>query len=295
MQSIEPLSIAYLANGSKTFAQAAMFFKKDQYLAASQIYQWCRHCDDVIDESPATMETWRELSRSTFTLSNDPVFHDFFMIRKKYDIPDFYPRELLTGMEMDLNKNYYTNFDELRLYCFRVAGTVGLMMSHVMGLYDERALSHAAKLGMAMQLTNIARDVREDYLRGRIYLPQEWLCLAEINPGELLHASQKSKVRMVVKRLLGEAEELYNYASSGIMYLPFRSALAVTVARNLYREIGREVLRRQEKFLHERVVVSKRRKIFLSFLALLEVIFTLPRRLVHPGKPVTIQSVWSPA
>jgi phytoene synthase len=295
MPSIEELSVASMVKGSKTFSLAAKFFEKEQYLNAAQIYLWCRHCDDVIDDSPATMETWRELSLRTFNTSNDPVFHGFMMTRTRFNIPEFYPRELLAGMEMDLTKNYYSNFDELKLYCYRVAGTVGLMMSHVMGLYDEKALSHAAKMGIAMQLSNIARDVKEDYLRGRIYFPQEWLSLAEINPGELLHTSQKHKLRMVVKRLLGEAEELYHEASHGIIFLPLRCALAVTVARNLYREIGREVLRCPDSFPHERVVISKTRKMILSFLALLEVMLSLPRRIIHPEKPVTIQTIWSPA
>lgn len=294
MPSIEELSVASLIEGSKTFSLAANFFKRDQYLNAAQIYLWCRHCDDVIDDGPATLENLRELTQKTFQTDSDPVFMGFQRTRMTFQIPEFYPRELLAGMEMDLSKNYYSNFDELKLYCFRVAGTVGLMMSHVMGLYNEKALSHAAKLGMAMQLSNIARDIKEDYLRGRIYLPQEWLSLAEINPGELLHPSQKNKLRMVVKRLLGEAEALYQEASAGIIFLPFRSALAVTVARNLYREIGREVFRRHEIFPHERIVISKSRKIFLALMALLEVMFTLPRRIFHPEKPVTIQTVWSP-
>jgi 15-cis-phytoene synthase len=294
MPSIEELSVSTMVKGSKTFSLAARFFEKEQFLSAAKIYSWCRYCDDAIDESPATLHTLREISDKTFNPVSGPEFAGFQAIRAQYQIPEFYPRELLAGMEMDLNKNYYTNFDELKLYCFRVAGTVGLMMSHVMGLFDERALSHAAKLGMAMQLSNIARDVKEDYQRGRIYLPQEWLSLAGINPGELLQPSQKNKLRMVVKRLLGEAEILYQEGSEGVIYLPFRSAIAVTMARNLYREIGREVLRRHNDFPHKRIVISSGRKMVLSFLALMEVMLSLPRRIFHPDKPVTIQTVWRP-
>ena len=101
-------------------------------------------------------------------------------IVRRYGIPAHYASELIEGMAMDVRGIRYANLRELLLYCYRVAGTVGLMMSHVMGLRDESALKHAADLGIAMQLTNIARDVTEDASMGRIYLPLDWLDEANI-------------------------------------------------------------------------------------------------------------------
>jgi phytoene synthase len=164
--------------GSKSFSLASKLLPRGAREGAWLLYAWCRHCDDEIDEAPTREERARRLAdlrRRTELAYRDeltaeeraellahPIFVAFRQVARSCGIPRFYALELLEGMAMDLNHRPYGDERELRLYCYRVAGVVGLMMSHVMGLSDERALRHASDLGSAMQLTNIARDVLDD-------------------------------------------------------------------------------------------------------------------------------------
>ena len=169
--------------GSRSFSLAARLFYADTRDAAFFLYGWCRFCDDQIDQTMnLRLQENRvvELRASTTAAfsgqpGTNPVFVALEYIAGKYRIPSHYALELVEGMAMDVRKERYWDVEELVGYCYRVAGTVGLMMVHVMGISDEKALRHAADLGTAMQLTNIARDVLEDAAMGRVYLPLSWL------------------------------------------------------------------------------------------------------------------------
>ena len=165
-----------IRKGSKSFSLAARLFDPATRDAAVFLYGWCRYCDDQIDrevrpEDPAELNRrLRSLKERTaeafsFAPQQEPVFIALQYIVHRYAIPAYYALELIEGMAMDVRGTHYGTLKELLLYCYRVAGTVGLMMAHVMGLRDERALRHAADLGIAMQLTNIARDIIEEQLR----------------------------------------------------------------------------------------------------------------------------------
>src|ERR1051325_6811727 len=180
-----------ITKGSKSFSLAARLFDPATRDAAFFLYGWCRYCDDQVDTA-ATCETpdvvldrvtslkQRTAAASGFMPQTDPVFIALQYIARRYAIPAHYALELIEGMAMDARGTRYTTLKELLLYCYRVAGTVGLMMTHVMGVRDQRALRNATDLGIAMQLTNIARDIIEDAAIGRIYLPLAWLREAEI-------------------------------------------------------------------------------------------------------------------
>lgn len=282
-----------IRKGSKSFSLASRFFNKKEFESAVQIYAWCRYCDDAIDEGQADLSDLHLLRMKTFQESNEPAFTGFKEIRKTYSIPDYYPSELLEGMRMDIEKHNYRTIHELSQYCYRVAGTVGLMMTHVMGLYDEKALKHAAHLGMAMQLTNICRDVKEDFERGRIYLPSDLLTIQEINTEQLLDPTNRGKIFEIQKHLLSKAEEFYHIGEEGIYYLPFKSSLAVCIALNLYREIGREILRRGPAAIESRTVISKKQKFKLIIKSLWQVTASIPFRITNLKKPVKIQQIWS--
>jgi phytoene synthase len=171
------------------------------------------------------------------------VFVALQYIAHRYGIPAHYALELIEGMAMDVRGTRYTTLKELLLYCYRVAGTVGLMMSHVMGLRERRA-QHAADLGIAMQLTNIARDITEDAAMGRIYLPLSWLQEARIPLTISLRSEHREKLAMLTLRLLREADRYYRSGDAGLWHLSFRSACAVSAARHVYSEIGSLLLRR---------------------------------------------------
>lgn len=283
---------------AKSFTLASWFFKPEIFEAATKIYHWCRHCDDSIDEAVSDPEPiLEELFNSTRSIfEGGSKLETPFLVMKevveRYHIPSFYLYELLEGMKMDIVKNRYASLKELELYCFRVAGTVGLMMTHVMGLFHVRSLPLAVELGHAMQMTNIARDVKEDYERGRIYLPQDWLQMSEVDEQNFL--AEPQKVYEVVHKLLLNAEMHYRSAEKGLLDLPFRCAWAVAVALELYREIGRKILNKGAIALESRMIVSKPRKLILVLKASVKMILSIPKRLLNHAKPIHLNVVYSP-
>ena len=266
-----------IKSGSKSFATAAKLFNEETRDNAYMLYAWCRHCDDVIDnqelgfnsqpqEAEVTRRVLDELKEKTQAAiddkpSDDPIFEGLRYVLKANEIPGRYPLELLEGFAMDAAEHRYKSFDETLQYCYYVAGVVGLMMAYVMGARDEAALQRATDLGIAFQLTNISRDVREDALIGRVYLPEDWLASAGIPPQELSSEEYSAALMQVVERLLNEADRYYASADQGLRALGFRSAWAVASARGVYKAIGDKVRERGVSALSERVVVRKRRKL----------------------------------
>jgi phytoene synthase len=165
--------------------------------------------------------------------------------------------ELLAGFEMDVMGVRYVELPDTLRYCYRVAGVVGVMMACVMGVRDRAALSRAADLGMAFQLTNIARDVLDDARCGRCYLPEAWLQQAGVPAGTHADPARRDVLVAVVERLLVEADRFYASAAGGLPALPFRSAWAVATALGIYREIGQIVRERRGAAWDRRAVVAR--------------------------------------
>ncbi|HEX2931596.1 MAG TPA: phytoene/squalene synthase family protein [Candidatus Binatia bacterium] len=292
-----------ILKGSKSFSLAARLFDASTRDAAFFLYGWCRYCDDQVDEDGKSRsqtelnQRLQELKERTaaafsFVPQREPVFVAMQYIVHRYGIPAHYALELIEGMAMDVRGTRYTTLKELLLYCYRVAGTVGLMMTHVMGLRDERALKHAADLGIAMQLTNIARDIIEDARMGRIYLPLAWLRDAKIEPGEIAAPKNRDKLAMLTLRLLREADRYYRSADQGLWHLSFRSACAVAAARNVYSEIGALLLQKGARAWDERTYVTGARKIRVVLAGILRLLRSSPARLFKPWSPVPLGMVW---
>jgi 15-cis-phytoene synthase len=281
--------------GSKSFSLASRFFSPAMLESTAKLYYWCRYCDDFIDEGQGSVE---ELVRQTHATFSGPEielaapFQALGDVTRQHGIPSYYAFELLEGMRMDVEHQGYATFEELELYCYRVASTVGLMMCHVMGLHQSAALKEAAHLGMAMQLTNIARDVAEDFNRGRVYLPRELLNKYYLTPHELCAPAKRSQLLQAVSELIHLSERYYQTGMRGVKYLPWRPALAVSVALFFYRGIGREILRRGEPALTERTVLSYWQKFFLTLSGLAFFLRQLPYRLRSTAGPVPIESIW---
>lgn len=266
-----------IRRGSKSFSAAARLFDKSTRESAYMLYAWCRYCDDQIDGQnlglgpaaacPASLAQIKNLCRETrHALAGDtmthPVFIAFQRVVQQHRIPHRYPLELLEGFAMDVEQRRYANLEDTLLYCYHVAGVVGIMMAHVMGVRDQESLHRAADLGIAFQLTNIARDVMDDARVGRIYLPAGWLEHSGITAGEMQHPKHRHTVCAAVRRLLLEAEPYYHSAAQGFPSLGFRSAWAVATARGVYRDIGRLVAKRGPDAWDRRAVVSRRRKMY---------------------------------
>jgi phytoene synthase len=292
-----------IKKGSKSFSLAAKLFDRETRNAAFFLYGWCRYCDDQVDQ-PGKAQNQTELAQRvdalkhhtlaafSFAQQREPVFVALQYIAHRYGIPAHYALELIEGMAMDVRGARYATFKELLVYCYRVAGTVGLMMSHVMGLREERALKHAADLGIAMQLTNIARDITEDTAMGRIYLPLSWLQEAGIQAKEIAAPEHREKLAMLTFRLLREADRYYRSGDAGLWHLSFRSACAVSAARHVYSEIGSLLLQKGARAWDRRIYVKGSLKIWVVTRGLLSLLTSVPGRLRRPWSPVTLRMVW---
>ncbi len=241
------------------------------------LYAWCRHCDDLIDgqelgfkreavspeQARQRLQGLREQTRAVLAgePAGDPVFAGLQRVAASCRIPDRYPLELIDGFAMDVNGTHYARLEDTLLYCYHVAGVVGVMMAHVMGVTEPEVLRRAADLGIAFQLTNISRDVLDDASNGRIYLPADWLAEAGIPPAELAAPEWREALFAVVSRLLGVADRYYLSAHEGVRALGFRAGWAVSTAAGVYGDIGNVVRRRGPQAWDRRAVVPAYRKL----------------------------------
>ena len=292
-----------IAKGSKSFFLAAKLFEPETRHAAFFLYGWCRYCDDQVDqvrngETQADVAQRLKILKDntaaafSFAPQREPVFVALQYIAHRYGIPAHYALELIEGMAMDVRGTRYGSLKELLLYCYRVAGTVGLMMAHVMGLRDESALKHAADLGIAMQLTNIARDIIEDAEMGRIYLPLSWLDEAQISPDEIADLRHREKLAMLTLRLLREAGRFYRSGDAGLWHLSLRSACAVSAARHVYSEIGSLLIRKGVRAWDRRTYVTGSLKIWVVGSGILSLLRSLPARVSKPWSPAPLRMIW---
>lgn len=246
-----------MAVGSKSFATASKLFDAPTRRSALMLYAWCRHCDDVIDgqvlgfhQAPVDsdsaiqrldclkMQTQRAFDGVTM---DDPAFAALQEVALRHSIPRRLAFEHLEGFAMDVRETRYVTFEDTLRYCYHVAGVVGLMMARVMGVRDESVLDRACDLGLAFQLTNIARDIVEDAQAGRCYLPALWLAEEGIVAAQVADPAHRDKLARLAQRLVAAAEPYYASARAGLPGLPLRSAWAIASAHGVYREIGVKV------------------------------------------------------
>jgi phytoene synthase len=266
--------------GSKSFALAARLLPRTVRLDVADLYAYLRAIDDAVDLAPPEAQG-AHVVRLEVDLERiydgapqrDPVRAAFQRIVYAHGIPRAYPDELLAGMRMDASGTRYATLDDLLRYAYRVAGTVGLMLCHVFGVREERALAHAAHLGIAMQLTNICRDVAEDLQRGRLYLPESLLgtplaAMLDRQRGTVPSQEAARALAPALDRLLRCADRYYASADIGLRSLEFRVGLAVRTARLVYAAIGDELRRRDLSVRAGRAVVPLATKLRLAGRAL---------------------------
>lgn len=265
--------------GSKSFAAAARLFDPATRRGVLMLYAWCRHCDDVVDgqelgfnaapseqpDAAAKLEGLREQTRRAYAgeTMRDPAFAAFQEVALGRHIPQRFAFDHLAGFAMDVEGARYESIDDTLRYCYHVAGVVGLMMASIMGVDDARVLDRACDLGLAFQLTNIARDIVEDAQIGRCYLPAQWLREAGIPRDGLALPQYRPALAKVAARLVDHAEPYYASALGGIAALPLRSAWAIATARKVYRQIGIVVKRRGAHAWIDRAGTSKATKLRL--------------------------------
>lgn len=268
------------AKYSKTFYLGSLLMPKAKREAIWAIYVWCRRTDELVDgpdaqlTTPETLDRWEQQLESVFAghpLDDYDVALVDSLERFPIDIQPF--RDMIAGQQMDLYRSRYETFEELELYCYRVAGTVGLMSSAVLGV-DDRVGSApwdggrvvvdsqetAIALGIANQLTNILRDVGEDAQRGRIYLPLEDLALFNYTEADLFNAVVDDRWRELMKFQINRSRKFYTQAEKGIRCLSADSRLPVWAALMLYQGILDAIERNGYDVFTQRAYVPKLKK-----------------------------------
>jgi 15-cis-phytoene synthase len=247
-----------IRKGSKSFALATLFLPSIAQNEVHILYAWLRHCDDKIDSENSKITDLEQLKLELWHNQENNPFHQLQKIISEKDLPHEYFNEFFEGLQMDLQNKAYETLSELEVYCFRVAGVVGLILCPIIGVTHPQAHQHASALGIGMQLTNICRDITEDARNNRIYLPRD-LLQQNLTARDLVEAPELCQP--VVLQLLARAEILYEKGNQGLKYLPFRVAIAVGCASFIYRAIGKKILKNMPETLRHRVVVGKLEKI----------------------------------
>ena len=261
-----------LARHGKSFYWASLFLGPKLAERAAQLYQFCRFVDDLADGDLSERKESLEDIRARLeghSVAAGPEIESFLQLASENNIPLIAARELLDGMLSDQTAVAFNSEAELLRYCHAVAGTVGLMMCRVLNCKDQRADSFAIDLGIAMQLTNIARDVLEDAKMERRYLPASWINV----PASKISASNvacRAPVASAIERVLDLAEEYYVSALVGIRLLPFRSRFSISVALRIYRQIGVLLQRRHLRWWDGRIYVPASEKVLLTLRSLLD-------------------------
>lgn len=261
-----------MRHGSKSFYAASRLLPQAIRQDATALYAFCRVADDAVDLAVDDVGRAAALAhlheRLDHIYAGNPLaYAEDIMLAPvifQHRVPRGLLHALLEGFTWDAEGRQYETIDDLLDYCARVAGTVGVMMSLLMGVRDMATLRHAAALGSAMQLTNIARDVGEDAASGRLYLPKASLRREGIDPkGFLSKATHGQAITHVVQELLDSASDLYDYGKIGLLGLPGDCRFGIDSAARIYAEIGRVVRKNHFDSITRRAYVTKSRKVEL--------------------------------
>lgn len=297
-----------IKRGSKSFAASARLFPADKRESVHRLYAWCRFCDDEIDGETLGFgsqpfdrrrASWRLLDLRNATSeaiaghAREAPFTGLQDVIGRHGIPARYPLDLITGMAMDADGVAFETVDDVLRYSYYVAGTVGVMMAIILDVRDRATLQRASDLGIAFQLTNIARDVISDAHRGRVYLPAAWLADQGLRPDDVTRPEVRRRVFDVTARLLQVGEAYYRSSIVGIHRLPLRSAWAITSALRIYRRIGEQLLDRGPQAWTDRVSTGKATKLGLIAMAGADVLTRRVRQ--NPRLVSGRDGLWTPS
>lgn len=234
------------AEHSKSFYFASALLPEEKRSAVRALYAFCRTVDDIVDEacsseSASQLEYWRNMVDTASFSDDDLVAAAWADTLTRYHIPRHYALQLIDGVARDLVQARYQTFDELATYCYGVASTVGLMSMHIVGYKSNKAVPYAIKLGVALQMTNILRDVSEDYRNGRLYLPREELVFYGISETDIAAGRVTDNWRQFMKFQIDRTRQLYAESWAGVKMLEQEGRLAIGAASVFYQGILDEI------------------------------------------------------
>lgn len=250
---------------SRTFFLASALLPAKQRQAARALYAFCRVSDDLIDRGTGDrlqkLLQWRQESLASYPSLDNPVALAWADTRAQYGIPRQYAEQLLDGVALDLTQSRFATFEELAHYCYGVASTVGLMTMHIVGYAGDAALPYAIKLGVALQLTNILRDVGEDWANGRFYLPQDELAEFGLTEADVAAGTNDERWHAFMDFQIQRTRRLYAEALPGIALLGKSGRFAIAAAAELYRAILDDIEAHNHDVFHRRAHVNGRKKL----------------------------------
>ena len=256
----------------KSFYWASFFLPKKNRIAASRLYSICRYLDDVADNSK--LDTSSQI-KNIFNQIKENKSSEINIFFKKNNINLGILKDLIDGLISDQQDVRVTDEKELIDYSYKVAGTVGLMMLPIINTKDAEARKHAIDLGIAMQLTNIARDVYEDAKMNRLYLPKEWL--GQVSVSDLidnkLDDQKKRLIELSIKNLIELSDKFYANGFSGMKFIPLRTRLAIFFAAKIYKGIGEKIKSGGYVYKLERIYLNKLEKLWITIISIPEFLF----------------------
>lgn len=260
------------AKSGSSFYYSFRFLPETQRDAIIALYAFCREVDDVVDETSdlgiasKKLQWWRdEVKRLFHDQPSHPVSKALKMHLGEFNLAEEYFHEIIDGMEMDLHYDAYPTFKELQLYCYRVASVVGLLSAEIFGYQDRRTLKYAHDLGMAFQLTNILRDVYEDALRGRIYIPQEDLEKFKVKPEQLQSQITTENIAKLFAFQKQRAEEYYDKAFAQLPDIDRYAQRSGIIMSDIYRATLNEIENDGYRVLEHRVKLTPLRKLWIAW------------------------------
>lgn len=256
---------ALTAHHSRSFHLSSGLLPDGQRQAARALYAFCRISDDLVDNPQGNpqeaLTRWRVQAFNSHPSSRDPIVLAWHDARRRFHIPEHYAHQLLDGVARDLDNSRYNSFADLTTYCYGVASTVGLMSMHIIGFSGPQAVPYAIKLGVALQMTNILRDVAEDFSNGRVYLPQDELAAFGLTEGDLRRGVVTDSWRAFMQFQIERTRQLYDEAWPGIGMLNASGRMAIAAAAELYRGILSDIEKHDYDVFSRRAHVSTMTKL----------------------------------
>ncbi|NOH02065.1 MAG: phytoene/squalene synthase family protein [Chloroflexi bacterium] len=253
---------------SKSFHLASSLLPEEKRSAVRALYAFCRTVDDIVDEVESKkdrdfeLDYWRNVVQSASPPDDDLIAAAWADTLTRYHIPRHYALQLIDGVARDLSQSRYQTFDDLATYCYGVASTVGLMSMYIVGFNNNNAVPYAIKLGVALQMTNILRDVGEDYRNGRLYLPREELIAYGIREEDIAAGRVSDNWRQFMKFQIERTRRLYEESWAGVKLLEREGRLAVSAASVFYSGILDDIEKRDYNVFSRHASLSALEKIF---------------------------------
>ncbi|MCE5180173.1 MAG: presqualene diphosphate synthase HpnD [Betaproteobacteria bacterium] len=259
------------SKSGSSFYYSFLFLPPPKRQAITALYAFCREVDDVVDEchdaavAHAKLAWWRNEVTSIYAGSPEhPVGQALAPLVKEFGLPAAELEEIIAGMEMDLQQNRYADFDQLQLYCHRVAGVVGLLSAKIFGYRDARTENYAHDLGLAFQLTNIIRDVGEDARRNRIYLPRDELQQFGVSEADILHGRETENFTRLMAFQAERARRYYDQAFAALPAADRKDQITGLIMAAIYRTVLDEIERDGYHVLDRRTSLTPVRKLWIA-------------------------------